>query len=484
MILFDTGTTVDDVVAIAQRRAASALGPEILPALSSAYHEAGRLAVRVPVYGRSTGFGSNKTARVSASDDDHGMRLLRSSAVDAGDPLPAQAVRAMLAVRLSQLCTPGAGLDPAILPALVAMLNTDALPEVLEYGSIGTGDLAALCGTALTLIGERPASRPLTPMAPWSAASALPFVSSNALTIGRAVLAADDLRTALDAALVVYALTFLNLRGNPSPFSAAAALQTATPAAPALAARIRMLVGTEVEPARIQDPYGLRAHLVSTAAFSSALDALQAHLGRLLHAAQENPLFVYGPDGAARSIEHTGNFLQAPLALALDSTAIALAQTIPLHVSRVRMSMEPGDTGLSPFLAVGEASASGVMMLEYVIASAYGTILSSAAPASTTTVVLSRGAEEDASFASESVVQLERAARAYRTVVASELVVATRLLRQRRDDPRAGGGVSAAAWEVVQGLDADDTDRDQRPDLQAAERLLAPLAELARVTPL
>ncbi len=63
----------------------------------------------------------------------------------------------MLAVRLVQLCVPGAGLDPKILAGLERMLNDDALPELLQYASIGTGDLAALAGTALTLIGERPA---------------------------------------------------------------------------------------------------------------------------------------------------------------------------------------------------------------------------------------------------------------------------------------------------------------------------------------
>ena len=62
----------------------------------------------------------------------------------------------MLAVRLIQLCVPGAGLDPAILDGLARMLNDNALPELLQYASIGTGDLAALAGTALTLIGERP----------------------------------------------------------------------------------------------------------------------------------------------------------------------------------------------------------------------------------------------------------------------------------------------------------------------------------------
>ena len=123
----------------------------------------------------------------------YGMRLLRSHAVDAGDALADRTVRAMLAVRLVQLCVPGAGLDPQILRGLERMLNEDALPELLQYASIGTGDLAALAGTALTLIGERPATAPLVPMPPWGADSALPFMSSSALTLGRSCLSLDEL---------------------------------------------------------------------------------------------------------------------------------------------------------------------------------------------------------------------------------------------------------------------------------------------------
>ena len=117
------------------------------------------------------------------------MRLLRSHAADAGDPLDSQdgsrdargAARAAL--------RPGAGLDPRILGGLERMLNEDALPELLHYASIGTGDLAALAGTALTLIGERPATAPADSDGPWGADSALPFMSSSALTVGRSCLA-------------------------------------------------------------------------------------------------------------------------------------------------------------------------------------------------------------------------------------------------------------------------------------------------------
>jgi histidine ammonia-lyase len=47
----------------------------------------------------------------------------------------------MLAIRLHQLGQGGSVASPTILEALLSMLTLDALPAVLEYGSIGTGDL-------------------------------------------------------------------------------------------------------------------------------------------------------------------------------------------------------------------------------------------------------------------------------------------------------------------------------------------------------
>ncbi|WP_267059502.1 aromatic amino acid lyase [Microbacterium sp. cx-59] len=359
-------------------------------------------------------------------------------------------------------------------------MRSPALPRILEFGSIGTADLAALCGTALTLMGERPATAPLEAMAPWSKESALPFVSSNALTIGRAILAAHDLRELVDAGLVVYALTAAGLECNPSPFHPAAARGVGLAGSERLAERVRALLH-DGAPRRIQDPYGLRAFLPSTIGLVEALDRLDHLLDAISHAAQENPLFVFDEEGKGLTVAHNSNFLQAPLSLTVDAVKVALAQTVPLNVSRIRMMTEPEHTGLAPFLATGAASASGVMMIEYVVAGAYGSLHSAAQPNSLTTVVLSRGAEEDASFANESVVQLERAVHAYRAVIAGELVIAARLLRQRGIAPEALTSPSlAAAYRATAQLDPDDSDRDQRPDLQEAERLIPVLAALAR----
>ena len=477
MIVLNGTGGIADVVALADRRDQVSVSPGVIGAVTRVYDQAADLSTRFATYGRTTGVGANRISAVPADDPKYGMRLLRSHAVDAGDPLDDRTVRAMLAARLIQLCVPGAGLDPKILGGLERMLNEDALPELLQYASIGTGDLAALAGTALTLIGERPATSALTPMEPWGADSALPFMSSSALTVGRSCLSLDELTRLERASSVIYMLSFLALDGNPSAFSSAAARAAAAPHVETVAARLRSLLADDSrpdrDPARIQDPYGLRVYPVAHASVVASLGSLAGQLERTLNTAQENPLF----DVEGDEVVHHGAFYQASLSLELDGTTLALALTSPITHSRIRMLNDPDTNGGNAFLAAGPEGSSGLMMVEYVAAGAIAEIRNAAQPASVGTLVLSRGAEEDATFASQGALQLERSVAAYRVLLCCELVGAVRLLRQRRIDDRFTG-VLGEALALAADLPRNDEDRDLRGDLAMAESLLDEVGRL------
>ncbi|MBS1694817.1 MAG: aromatic amino acid lyase [Actinobacteria bacterium] len=476
MIELDGAGTISDVVALAERRDQVSVSARVVHDVARAYHQAAHLSTRFPTYGRTTGVGANRATLVAADDPQYGMRLLRSHAVDAGDPLAGRTVRAMLAVRLIQLCNPGAGLDPKILHGLERMLNENALPELLQYASIGTGDLAALAGTALTLIGERPATAALAPMAPWGADSALPFMSSSALTVGRSCLAVDELIRLGHASSVIYMLSFLALDGNPSAFSHVAARAAAAPQAENVATRLRALYSDgwpDRRPARIQDPYGLRVYPVAHASVVASLDSLVRQLERTLNCAQENPLFDIEGD----QVIHHGAFYQASMSLELDGATLALALTAPITHSRIRMLNDPDTNGGNAFLASAPDGSSGLMMVEYVAAGAIAEIRAAAQPASVGTLVLSRGLEEDATFASQGTLQLERSVAAYRVLLSCELVGAVRLLRQRRLDGRLAG-VLGEALALTADLPRSDEDRDLRGDIRAADLFLDGLGRL------
>ena len=147
---------------------------------------------RRPIYGLTTGVGANRTVEV-APDTDSAQALLRSHATSAGPARSPERVRAMLLIRLNQLCAGGAGVRPQVVQALAEMINDDTLPTIREFVGIGTAELSALATTALAL----QARSMLPTTAPSSSEElifgphdALPFISSNAAALSDAALAA------------------------------------------------------------------------------------------------------------------------------------------------------------------------------------------------------------------------------------------------------------------------------------------------------
>jgi histidine ammonia-lyase len=136
------------------------------------------------------------------------------------------------------------------------------------------------------------------------------------------------------------------------------------------------------------------------------LDALDTWTGGSAHlnVAAENPVIVsptpaVARRGVARGRGPSRRFSHPGGGLACDSAAIAVAQSVPLLLGRLAMLVDPAATGLPAFLGDGTPGASGVMMLEYLAASALANLRAEAAPASLGSVTLSRGMEEHASFA-------------------------------------------------------------------------------------
>jgi histidine ammonia-lyase len=376
----------------------------------------------------------------------------------------------MLGVRANQLAAGGSGASPAVLDGLLAMLDADALPRVRELGSIGTGDLSALATTALALAGEGATSNPLPFAVAFSIDDALPFISSNAATIGDAALALIELRTLAHAAVVIAALTFAAVDGNAEAF--AEAVERVTPFAGTqwVVQRIRTLVSAAAKPARIQDSFGLRAFPQAHGALIDALARLDDVITAMANAPSENPVAL--PEVG---LAHHGGFHAAYLVQALDAVSSALAQSAQLTIARVGMLNEPAVTTLPAFLADGTAGASGVMVIEYVAASALGVLRGLATPAGLQTVTLSRGVEDDASFASLAAVNAIAAAPTYRTLLACEVVAAVRAVRMKD----RGLASLAEAMSVCAPLDAAIVDRDLTADVDLATTLVDQLAKLS-----
>ncbi|MFD8736869.1 aromatic amino acid ammonia-lyase [Streptomyces sp. NPDC059618] len=553
VVLDGRSTRPDDVVRLADGAARPVPGTDAMKRVEESWSVARRIAATGRVYGRSTGVGANRTEDLpSGAAAGHGLRLLRSHAGAIGEELPARQIRAMLAVRANQLLAGGAGLRPAVVTALCAALESGAYPAVNEFGSVGTGDIAALAQVGLALAGEHPWRGP--DEQPWRGPDeqpgrgsdeglgrgsgeharrgpdehlrrgsgenpargsceglgrgpdvdlgrgpggrslgvpevlvldnndALALISSNALTLGQSALALHELRALIGATQVVAALSLLAVDGSHEAYAAPVHAARPHRGSVEVARRMRELTGAADRPTpplgRIQDPYGFRCLPQIHGPAHDAADALEAVLQVEINAAAENPLI--SPEDMAAY--HHGGFYQAQLALALDHFRLAVTQVARLSTSRLSTLNEPAYTRLRPFLADHEPAASGVMILEYAAGAALGDLRAFSAPASLGHAVLSRGVEEQASFASLAARQTLRACGAYRLVVGCELVAAVRALRQRdlRPDPELPAARALELAEAV--LDAEQADRPLTDDVTAAAALLDRFADIWRGT--
>ena len=482
VVLDGAGLGVADVVRLADGASRPVPAPEALKRVEVSWDAARLIAATGRVYGRSTGVGANRNEPVpTEAAAGHGLRLLRSHAGAIGAEVPARQVRAMLAIRANQLLAGGAGLRPGVVTALCEALESGAHPVVNEFGSVGTGDIAALAQAGLALAGEHPWRGPGAPAPlPLDNNDALAFISSNALTLGQAALALHELRGLVGATEVVAALSLLAVDGSHEAYAAPVHAARPHRGTAEVARRMRRLVGAADRPTpplgRIQDPYGFRCLPQIHGPAHDAADALEQVLGVEMNAAAENPLI--SPEDMAAY--HHGGFYQAQLALALDHFRLALTQVARLSTSRLSTLNEPAFTRLRPFLADQEPASSGVMILEYAAGAALGDLRAFSAPASLGHAVLSRGVEEQASFASLAARQTLRACGAYRLVVGCELVAAVRALRQRDLRPEPGLPVARALELAEAVLEEDPADRPLTGDVTAAAALLDRFTDIWR----
>jgi histidine ammonia-lyase len=439
------------------------------------------------LYGVTTGVGALRAYRIPKGQRErYSLGLLRSHACGAGQPLPAQLVRAAMATRANQIGAGGAGVSRELLQTLVGTLNTGLSPFTRELGSLGTGDLTNLADIGLALLGEGQvwrgdelvdastalADAGLEP-ARLGPRDGLAFISSNAVTIGRAALLVVDARRLLDAWLSVAALSFEAAAADPVALDSRIHSWRHRPGQAAVAARMReLLEGVQARtrdtgPLGIQDPYPFRAQPQVDGTVHDALSVLEETVGHEPNFAGENALIIPGEDVALPN----GNPHAAPLANAIDNLRTALAQSAALIAARVSTLLDSSLTGLPPFLARHPGPESGALVLEYTAHAAVAEVRSLVTPVAAQSVSVSRGVESHSSLAPIAARRARETLNALRVAVATELVVAVRALRLAEQEP-IGAGTQTLWRAAVQRLDPDMRDRPLHPDIEQARQLI------------
>ena len=459
--------TIGGLVDIASGRCTVEVDPAALGRVEKRHARLREARAHGAVYGANTGVGAN---RLESSVDDafHGLRLLRSHCAAVGPVEDDVTARAAMATRLNQILAGGSGVSRAVAVTLAEALIRGAVPTMHSWGAIGTGDLAALAELGLTLAGERPWRSGSAPAVAIGPTDALPMISSSAVTVATAALALHSVQSQLRASVVVAALSFLALRGNPEAYDPHVHSARAHPGQGEVAALLSRLVAGNGAPARIQDPFGLRVLPQVTAPAVHAARSLHDVVTAELNAAAENPLVT--PEG----VRHHGQFHTATLASTVDAVRGAFLPVLSLSTARLGLLMRPDLTGLRAFLAAGPAGSSGLMISEYVVHDLLTEIRVGMTPTAAGTLSISLGLEEHASFATQGARSLRTMTALAPTLLAAELVAAVRALRMAPG--RLTEGPARQAFDMAaQVLDPDESDRSLGDDLARAAELLPKL---------
>ncbi|MDA8386758.1 MAG: aromatic amino acid lyase, partial [Actinomycetota bacterium] len=132
------------------------LDPAAISAIATGAAAVERIAEKGDAaYGINTGFGRLANTRIARDQLELLQRnLVLSHAVGIGDPLPVPVVRLMILLKVASLARGYSGITPAVVDALLALLNQGAIPVIPSKGSVGaSGDLAPLAHMAAVLLG-------------------------------------------------------------------------------------------------------------------------------------------------------------------------------------------------------------------------------------------------------------------------------------------------------------------------------------------
>jgi histidine ammonia-lyase len=308
----------------------------------------------------------------------------------------------------------------------------------------------------------------------------LALINGTHLMAAAGALLLADVERLFAAALGAAALSIDACRGTDAFLDDRVHAARGQPGQSEVAARLRALIaGSQIVPShlhddpRVQDPYSLRcAPQVLGAAWDTirfARRTVEAELG----AVTDNPLVFAADPAHTRQFVSAGNFHGLPLAIALDTLAIALAHVAGIAERRVYYILAASDAEnhLHPHLSPVPGLHSGLMIAQYVAAACCNEIIGLATPASVANIPTSAGMEDYNSFGAYAAQKAQRVVERATQVVAIELLCAAEALEYQRP-LRSGEGVErvhAAVREVVARRTAD---RPPAPDIAALERLI------------
>ena len=399
-----------------------------------------------PVYGITTGFGSLYNVTIPAEDlSQLQHNLVMSHACGTGEEVRPEIVRLMLLLKAQCLSYGHSGAQRITVQRIIDMYNHDILPVVYQQGSLGaSGDLAPLAHLCLPIIGMgevrvkgqiRPAAEVWKEMG-WEPIR-LQSKEGLALLNGTQFMSAHAVWSLIQAqrlskwADLIGAMSLEAYDGRIEPFLPLSHRLRPHQGQLSTAERfLQVLEGSELirrPKEHVQDPYSFRCIPQVHGAVKDNISYVKWVFENEINGVTDNPNVFPDED----MVISAGNFHGEPIAIPMDTLAIALSELASISERRVYLLIH-GYRGLPRYLAPNPGLNSGFMIPQYTAASIVSQNKGLCWPASCDSVPSSNGQEDHVSMGANSATKLVRIINNVETVLAIELFNAAQALDFRR----------------------------------------------------
>ena len=416
---------------------------------------------RGPVYGVNTGFGELKDVVIPAEEAKTlQLNLVRSHAVGVGRPAHPDVVALTALFKAVELARGLSGVRPEVAEALLEVYNRRIHVYIPIHGSVGaSGDLAPLAHLALFLVGEgeyfeegvrrRGLPGDFRPMS-LEEKEGLALVNGTAFSL--ALLTHSLLRAyrLLDRALLALALSFAAMGGNLNALEAFIHRSKRHRGQAYVAEKLRSLVGDSglvinSPSGSEQDPYCMRCIPQVLGPLVDALEYARTTAENEMNSVSDNPII----DGEGR-VYSGCNFHAMYLAQAAEALKPPLAALGGLGEKNLaRLLAGAHRAGLSKFLASRPGLDSGLMILQYTVASLVAEARTLASPALIHNIPTSAGQEDVNSMSVPSLIMLEEMLERLEWVVSALTYASVLALHARLGGGGPGGAIGTFYRRLV-----------------------------------
>ena len=399
-----------------------------------------------PVYGVTTGFGSLYNITIPAGElSQLQHNLVMSHACGTGEKVRPKIVKIMLLLKAQSLSYGHSGAQLATVQRLVDMFNEDVLPVVYSQGSLGaSGDLAPLAHMCLPLIGlgevlYKGAVRPSAEV--WKELGWEPITLQSkeglALLNGTQFMSAHAVYSLIKAqrlsrwADIIGAISLEACDGRIEPFLPLThKLRTHQGQMETARVFMDLLEGSELigrPKEHVQDPYSFRCIPQVHGAVKDNIRYVRSVIENEINSVTDNPNIFPDED----MIISAGNFHGEPIAIPMDTMAIALSELANISERRIYQLIS-GLRGLPKFLVANPGLNSGFMIPQYTAASIVSQNKMYCWPASADSIPSSQGQEDHVSMGANAATKLVKVADNCETVLGIELMNAAQAMHFRR----------------------------------------------------